>query len=88
MIRISALTNQLMEPSQAIGVKFSHKRQHWYKLGSIRCKHNVRWQHLSQMKDGSFLVSFIFFLLIKTQHTLSGTSAATYKVMKPHCIIL
>ena len=24
------------------------------KLGPIRCKHNVRWQHLSQMKDSSF----------------------------------
>ena len=30
------------------------------------------------------LVSFIFFLQIKTQHALSGTSAATYKVMEPH----
>ena len=26
------------------------------KLGSIRCKHNIRWQHLSQIKDKSLLL--------------------------------
>ena len=30
------------------------------------------------------LASFIFFLLMKTEQATSGTSAATYKVMKPH----
>ena len=28
---------------------------------------------------------FFFFLRIKTQQAISGTSAATYKVMEPHC---
>ena len=30
------------------------------------------------------LASLIFSLLIKMQHAISGTSAATYKVMEPH----
>ena len=46
---------------------------------SIRRKHNVRWQHIYER----CLARFIFFLLMKTEQALSGTSAATYKVMEP-----
>ena len=30
------------------------------------------------------LARLIFFLLMKTEQAISGTSAATYKVMEPH----
>ena len=51
--------------------------------GSIRCKHIVRWQHLSQIKARLFwLVENIFFQL-KTLLAKSGTSAATYDLMEP-----
>ena len=33
--------------------------------GSIRCKHNLRWRHLSRMRNVSFLFKFFFFLQIK-----------------------
>ena len=33
------------------------------------------------------LASLIFFLLIQTQHSIKGTSAATYKVMEPYGMI-
>ena len=52
-------------------------------LGSIRCEHNVRWQYLSQMKMCHFS-QLHFFLPIKTRQAISGTTAATYKVMAPH----
>ena len=51
---------------------------------SIRSKHIVRWQHLSQIKAWLFwLVENIFFQL-KTQQSKSGTCAATYKLMEHH----
>ena len=54
------------------------------KLGSIRCKHIVRWQYLSQIKARLFgLVENIFFQL-KMLQAKSGTSAATYDLMEPH----
>ena len=31
------------------------------------------------------LASYIFFLLVKTEQAISGTSAVTYKVMESHC---
>ena len=34
------------------------------------------------------LAGFIFFLLMKTEQAISGTSAATYKVMEPHWKLL
>ena len=34
------------------------------------------------------LAGFIFFLLMKTEQAISGTRAATYKVMEPHWIHL
>ena len=57
------------------------------KLGSISCKHIVRWQHLSQIKAWSFWLVEIVFFHIKTQQTISGTSAATYKLTELHWIV-
>ena len=50
------------------------------KLGSIRRKPNL------SRKKSVILPSFIFILLNKTQHALSGPSAATYKVFAPHLL--
>ena len=50
-------------------------------LDSIRSKHNVRWQHLSQMKDEP--VGKLSFT-IKMQQAMSRTNAATYKLTEPH----
>ena len=27
-----------------------------HKLGSMRCKHNISWQHLSQIPDETYLI--------------------------------
>ena len=54
-------------------------------LGSIRCKHIVRWQHLSQIKAILLWLDENVFSPIKTQQATSRTSAATYKLMEPHC---
>ena len=54
-----------------------------------RCKHNVRWQHLSQMEERSFKPALEIIVQIKTQQTKCGTSAATYrKLMEPYCFYL
>ena len=45
-------------------------------------KHFVGWQHIPQMK---VLTSWIFFIELKTQQALFRASAATYKLMEPHC---
>ena len=39
------------------------------------------------LESGKFFESSTFFLLIKTQHAISGTIAATYKVMEPQFIL-
>ena len=53
--------------------------------GSIRCKHTVRWQHLSQIKARLFwLVENIFFQL-KMLQAKTGTGTAPYDLMEPHC---
>ena len=39
------------------------------------------------LESGKFFESSTFFLLIKTQQAISGTSAATYKVMEPQFIL-
>ena len=76
---------------KAIGEKYSLVRNKSMRqaghLGSIRRKHNVRWQHLSLIKEVSFELTLFFFLLLKTERAISGTSAATFKVMEPHCIV-
>ena len=54
--------------------------------GFIRRKHNITWQHLSQMKKCVILARLIFFLRVKPHRAISRTSAATYKVMEPHWI--
>ena len=55
---------------------FKHNYSTWIKtgltctgLGSLRCKHSVRWQHISQMKD-------VLCSLIK--NILSNENAAGY----------
>ena len=46
---------------------------------------NVRWQHLTRMKEVSFRIAFFIFLAKeKREQAISGTSAATYMVMNPH----
>ena len=55
-------------------------------LGSTRCKHNIRWQHLSeimetQINDGLF-GSTKSFLLIKMQQAIFEASATMYKLME------
>ena len=42
--------NSQTQLREAIPVNF-HKCQVLLSLGSIRCKHNTRWQYLSRMKD-------------------------------------
>ena len=61
-------------------------RECWHdgKLGSIRSKYSVGWLHLSQMKVRLYEQVDIFAFQMKTQQVISGTSAATYKVMEPH----
>ena len=49
-----------------------------FQLGSIRCKHIVRWQHLSRIKARLLWLVENVFSPIKTQQATSGTSAATY----------
>ena len=44
------------------------------------------WQHLSQIKARLFWIVENVFFLMKTQQALSGTSAATCKLMEPHDI--
>ena len=38
------------------------------------------------MKDFLFQLTLFFFLEMKTEQAISGTSAATHKVMEPQCI--
>ena len=52
--------------------------------GSIRCKHVIRWQPLSRKKARLFWIVENVFFLMKTQQAISGTSAATCKLMEPH----
>ena len=47
---------------------------------SIRCKHVARWQ---QIKARLFWLAENVVLPMKTQQAISGTSAATYKLMEP-----
>ena len=56
---------------------------HSSKLGFIRCKDIVRWQHLTQIKAGLFWLVENVFSLIKTQQAKSRTSAVTDKLMEP-----
>ena len=51
--------------------------------GSIRCKHVVRGQHLSQIKARLLWLVENVLSPIKTQQPKSGTSAATYRLMEP-----
>ena len=55
-------------------------------LFSVRCKHNISWQHLSQ-KKGRLLKPVEFFFPIKMQQARSGKSAASYKLMQPRCCL-
>ena len=69
--------------------KINHIERHMIglmliQLGSIRCKHIVRWQHLSQIKARLLWLVKNVFSTIKTQQATSGTCAATYKLMEPH----
>ena len=57
-----------------------------HKLGSIRCKHVVRWQHLSRIKAKLLWLFENVLSPIKKQQATSRTSAATYKLMEPHYI--
>ena len=61
---------------QMIGLRFQ-----W---GSIRRKHNVRWQDLSGWKMFRFSSLYLFFLLMKKEQAITGTNASTYMVMEPH----
>ena len=74
---------------------FLVKGLHWKELmrvaffgtgqgGSIRCKHIVRGQHISQIKAMLLGQVDSVFSHIKAQQATSGTSAATYKLMEPH----
>ena len=56
-------------------------------LGSIKCKHIVRWQHLSRIKARLYWLVENDFFPIKTQQATSGTSAATYELMEPHWLL-
>ena len=56
--------------------------------GFIRCKHIVRWQHLSRIKARLLWLVENVFSPIKMQQATSGTSAATYELMEPHCTII
>ena len=48
------------------------------KLASIRCKKNVRWQHLSRMKSVLFEFIKLFLSCLKSSRLSSGTSNAIY----------
>ena len=54
-------------------------------LHKASVEQNVRWQHLSRMKEVSLKIALITFLAKENrEQAISGTSAATYIVMKPH----
>ena len=55
--------------------------------GSIRCKYIVRWYHLYQIKARLFWQVENIFFQLKMLQAKSGTSAATYGLMKPHCSV-
>ena len=57
----------------------------WREWGSIRCKHIVRRQQLSQRKARLLWLVENAFSPIAVQQLTSGTSAATHKLMEPHC---
>ena len=52
-------------------------------LGSIRCKHNVRWQHRSQRKDVSFCLIKLISSCEKCSRLSSGTCNAIYNWRSP-----
>ena len=62
---------------------FYPKSENALVLGSIRCKHSVRWQHLSQIKASSLWLAENVFSPIKTERATSEASAATNKQMDP-----
>ena len=47
-------------------------------LGSTRCKHNIRWQHLSRMKNVAFALIKNFFAIDTHSRLSSVTSNAIY----------
>ena len=55
-----------------------------FECGSIRCKHIVRWQHLSQMKARLLWLVKKNFFQLKTLQAKSRISAATYDLMETH----
>ena len=58
-----------------------------FQLGSVRCIHIVRWQHLSRIKARLFWLAKNVFSPIQMQQATSGTSAATYELMEPHLLM-
>ena len=56
----------------------------FFQLGSIRCKHVVRWQHLSWINARLLWLVEDVISPIKMQQATSLSSAATYKLMKPY----
>ena len=61
------------------------ENENLFKWGSIRCKHIAREQHLSQIKARLLRLVENVFSPIKMQQATSGTNAATYTLMEPHC---
>ena len=59
-----------------------------FQLGSIRCKHIVRWQCLSQIKARLLWLVENAFSPTKTQQAISGTSAATYKLKESNLAMI
>ena len=55
-----------------------------FELGFIRCKHVIRWQHLSWIKDGLLWLAENVISQIKMQKATSVTSAATCKLIEPY----
>ena len=69
--------NSQTQLREAIPVNF-HKCQVLLSLGSIRCKHNTRWQYLSRMKEKQLCFIQTLLCMVKKVTGYHNTSAAIY----------
>ena len=56
-------------------INFLNRGKHDFQLGSIRCKHSVRWQHLSRMKKVLFLFLIKIFSSSEKRCRLSSVTS-------------
>ena len=52
-------------------INFLNRGKQDFQLGSIRCKHSVRWQHLSRMKNAAYSFDKRLFCFWQTQQAIT-----------------